>query len=54
MNVEELLIELAGFNDDIKVVCDGREVDNAYYFEETSQEDECICLSLKPVRKKKK
>jgi hypothetical protein len=37
---------------DCKVFCDGREVGQAYHFDKTNQEGECICLSLLPVHRK--
>jgi len=37
---------------DCKVVCDGREIDSSYHFDKTPQEDECVCLSLKPIKRK--
>jgi len=39
---------------DSKVVCDGREIGQAIHFNKNPQEDECVCLSLLPVRKGKK
>jgi hypothetical protein len=56
MTVNELIDKMTMYNDlrDVVVVCNGREIDNAYHFEETPQEHECICLSLKSGKITKK
>lgn len=49
MTVEELLIALEGYNDDILVVCAGRRIDKAIYLSECPPEPEVIELTLKPI-----
>lgn len=48
----KLTLHIMAGDGDCIVNCDGREVGEAYHFEKTPQERECICLSLLPVHRK--